>query len=105
MTTGVLERRREIGIMKAVGAGGGKISALLASEAALLGTAGGLAGYALGLLASRYVGSGLFSRTDAFVPAVLPITLGISVLAALAASALPAWRALGVPPAEVLRGD
>jgi putative ABC transport system permease protein len=105
MTTGVLERRREIGVMKAVGAGRGKITALIVSEAALLGTAGGLAGYAMGLLVARYVGTGLFARTDALVPAVLPMTLGISVLAALAASALPAWRALGVPPAEVLRGD
>jgi len=105
MTTGVLERRRELGIMKALGGTRKRISSLLLAEATILGTAGGLAGYALGLAIARYIGTGLFGRTEALVPAVLPITLGLPVLAALAASAFPIWRALGVPAAVVLRGD
>ena len=105
MTTGVLERRREMGIMKALGAGDRRIAALVLSEAAILGTAGGLAGYGLGQVLARYIGSGFFGRTGAFEPVVLPLTVAISVIAALAASALPVRRALGVQPAAVLRGD
>jgi len=105
MTTGVLERRREIGIMKALGAGGRKVASLLLAESVLLGAAGGFAGYFVGLVLVRTIGAGLLGRTDAIIPAVLPITVALSVLAALAASALPVWRALRVPAAEVLRGD
>ena len=105
MTTGVLERRRELGIMKALGGGPRRIASLLLAESAVLGTAGGLAGYFLGLAIARYLGSGLFGQTDALVLAVLPVTLALSVLSALAASAFPIWRALGVPAAVVLRGD
>jgi putative ABC transport system permease protein len=105
MSTGVLERRREMGIMKALGAGDRRISSLLLVEAAILGTAGGLAGYALGLALARFIGTGFTGPMAAFQPAVLPITLAISVIAALAASALPIRRALGVQPAAVLRGD
>lgn len=105
MTTGVLERRRELGIMKALGGVHRRIASLLLAEAAVLGTAGGLAGYLLGLAIARYIGTGLFGRTEALVPAVAPITLALSLLAALAASAFPIWRALGVPTAAVLRGD
>jgi putative ABC transport system permease protein len=105
MTTGVWERRREMGIMKALGASDRRIAALVLSEAAILGTAGGLAGYVLGIGLARYIGSGFFGRTGAFEPVVLPLTLAISAVAALAASALPVSRALGVQPAAVLRGD
>lgn len=105
MSTGVLERRREMGIMKALGAHDRNISALLLAEAAILGIAGGLAGYILGIALAMYLGTGFFGPSATFQPAVLPITLAISVAAALAASALPIKRALGVQPAAVLRGD
>jgi putative ABC transport system permease protein len=105
MTTAVLERRREIGIMKALGAGDRSISVLFLAEAAILGTAGALAGYALGMVLARYTGTGFTGPTAAFEPVVLPLTMAIFVIAALAASILPVRRALGVQAAEVLRGD
>jgi putative ABC transport system permease protein len=105
MTTTVVERRREIGLMKAIGAPGRAIASLFLAEAALIGLAGGAAGYIAGYFLAQYIGQSVFGSTVTMAPVVIPITIGISLAVAAAASAVPIKRALGIEPAAVLRGD
>jgi len=104
MSTGVLERRREIGIMKAVGAGRRRVASMFLAEASLVGAAGGLFGALAGLALGMVIEERVFGWPATFQPAVLPLTMALSILVAAAASALPIWRALAIGPASVLRG-
>lgn len=105
MTTGVTERRRELGVMKAVGASGAMIAAVFLAEALSLGLAGGLLGFLAGIAMAHAISGGVFGAAVVLSPLVLPLSVGLSALVALSASALPIQRALAVRPATVLRGD
>ena len=105
MTTTVVERRREIGMMKAIGAQGKVIASLFLAEAALIGLAGGLAGYVAGYFLAQFIGQSVFGSAVKLIPLVIPITIGISLAVAAGASAVPIRRALAIEPAIVLRGD
>lgn len=96
--TSLNERRREMAILRSVGARAGFVFLLLMSEAAFLGLAGVLLGMGLlhaslalatPLIESRY---GLFLSTSG--PGGFELALGAAVIAAaLVAGAIPAWRA------------
>jgi len=58
----VIERRTEIGLMKALGAGSGTVGFLLAAEQLLLAFVGGGTGYALGIILARLLGERIFWR-------------------------------------------
>jgi len=105
MTTTVIERRKEIGLMKAIGAGNRGIASLFLAEAAIIGLLGGLAGYLAGYVLAQFIGQSVFGSSIIFMPLVIPITIGISLAVALGASSLPIRRALKIEPAVVLRGD
>ncbi len=105
LTSGVIERQREIAIMKAVGAGRWRISALFMTEAAAVGLLGGALGCVAGLVLARLIGESVFSTDVAVVPRALLLALGRSVAVSLAGSALPVRRAQRIRPAVVLRGD
>jgi putative ABC transport system permease protein len=105
LTAAVMERRREIGIMKAVGASNGKVAAIFFTEAMVIALLGGLAGFAAGIAMAEAISRGVFGAAAVLAPRVLPITLGLSVAVAGIASILPIHRALQVQPASVLRGD
>ena len=94
MATTVLERRGEIAIMQATGAGNGLVAALFSTEVALEGAAGGLIGSWVGLLLAEWVGRAVF-QTSLDIPAMLgPVVVGAAVLAAVAGAAQPLRRAL-----------
>jgi putative ABC transport system permease protein len=104
MATTVLERRGEIAIMQATGAGNGLVAALFSTEVALEGAAGGLIGSWVGLLLAEWVGRAVF-QTSLEIPAILgPVVVGAAVLAAVAGAAQPLRRALLMEPAVALRG-
>jgi putative ABC transport system permease protein len=105
MTTTVVERRKEIGLMKAIGAPNRSIASLFLVEAAIIGLVGGLAGYLAGYVLAQYIGQSVFGSSVMLVPVVIPMTIGISLVVAVGASAVPIRRALGIEPAIVLRGD
>lgn len=105
MITGVLERSREIGLMKAIGCGNGRLTAIFLAEAAMIGTAGGILGYFAGLLLSRYIGMEIFRTAVSVKPEVFFLTILVSILVALAGSMLPVHRALSIEPVMTLRGD
>jgi putative ABC transport system permease protein len=104
MTASVMERRAEIGLMKAIGADDGHIVLIFLSEAALIGLAGGAAGYGLGLGLAQGLARTVFSVGGDVPPVVLPITLLLALAVALLGSALPVRQAVRFDPVLLLRG-
>jgi putative ABC transport system permease protein len=106
MAMSVFERTREIGILRALGWKGRHVILLILTEAAGLGTAGGLLGIALGWGALRVLA--VMPQTASVVStSVSPIHLVESLLIAigsgLVAGAYPAWRGARLSPVEALR--
>ncbi len=105
MTTSVIERQKEIGLMKSVGAENNKIVSLFLSEASIIGIIGGFLGYFIGIVLSQFIGLSVFNTAISPRFEVIPIALGISIGVSLLASILPVRRAVKVEPAIVLRGE
>lgn len=101
----VIERRTEIGLMKALGANSGLVGVLLAAEQLLLALVGGGLGYALGILLARLLGERIFGFSPEPKLFVLLIILGLAALTTLLGSALPLRRASRYDPAPILRGE
>jgi len=104
MTASVMERRVEIGLMKAIGADDGQIASIFLSEAALIGLAGGAAGYLLGLGLAQGLARWVFSAGGQMPAIVLPLTLLLAIAVALIGSALPVRQAVRFDPVLLLRG-
>jgi putative ABC transport system permease protein len=101
----VIERRTEIGLMKALGAGSGLVGVLLAAEQLLLALVGGGIGYALGIILARLLGERIFGFAPEPKLFVLLIILVLAALITLLGSALPLRRASRYDPAPILRGE
>jgi putative ABC transport system permease protein len=101
----VIERRPEIGLMKALGAGSGTVGFLLAAEQLLLALVGGGLGYSLGILLARLVGQKIFGAAPAFSFLVLGVVVGLAAVVTLLGSAIPLRRASRYEPAPILRGE
>lgn len=104
MATAMFERREEIGLMKALGAGQFMLSAIFISESVLLGCAGGLVGFFAGSLLAQKLGSNVFGSAIAVAPVVLPLVLGIAVLVSFLGSAAAIRRGVKYDPVHALRG-
>jgi putative ABC transport system permease protein len=99
-----MERRRDVGLMKALGGSMSRVVRLFFAEACSLGVLGGLLGWAAGILLSQWIGRRVFGVAIAPRLEVLPLTVALMVGVALA-GALP-LRLLGrVRPAVILRGE
>lgn len=105
MTTSVIERRKEIGLMKSIGSDNTSIITLFLSEAAIIGIIGGIIGFFIGIILSQFIGLSVFNTSISARVEVLPLVIGISVGISLFASLLPVKRATKVEPAIVLRGE
>jgi len=101
----VIERRTEIGLMKALGANSGLVAVLLAAEQLLLAFVGGGLGYALGIILARVVGERIFGFTPEPKIFVLLIILTLAALITLLGSAFPLRQASRYDPAPILRGE
>jgi putative ABC transport system permease protein len=101
----VIERRTEIGLMKALGAGSGTVGFLLAAEQLLLALLGGGLGYSLGILLARLVGQKIFGVAPEFSFLVLSVIIGLAAVVTLLGSAIPLRRASRYEPAPILRGE
>src|SRR2546421_204130 len=99
-----MERRRDVGLMKALGGSMSRVFRLFLTEAGSLGVLGGLLGYVVGILLSEWMGRRVFGVGVTPRLEVLPLTVALMVGVALA-GALP-LRLLGrVRPAVILRGE
>jgi putative ABC transport system permease protein len=101
----VIERRGEIGLMKALGAASSTVGWLLAAEQLLLALVGGSIGYGIGLLLARFLGTRIFGVPPAPSFLVLGIVLVLAAGVTLLGSALPLRRAANYDPAPILRGE
>ena len=101
----VMERRTEIGLMKALGAGSGRVGILLAAEQLLLAFVGGGVGYALGIVLAHFLGEKIFGVAPAPSLLVFVLILALAALITLLGSALPLRRASRYQPAPILRGE
>lgn len=105
MTASVVERRKEIGLMKGMGAENRRIASLFLAEAGIMGIVGGVLGYVVGVVLAFVIGLSVFDSQILPNLLVLPPALGIGAGVALLASMMPVRRATKVEPAAVLRGD
>jgi putative ABC transport system permease protein len=115
MVMSILERTREIGIMKAIGGSDGDIRKIFLVEASAIGVMGGVFGVALGWLVGRVInfGANIYIQNQGGTPGnlfSLPLWLiggaiGFSWLVSLIAGSYPASRAAKLDPIHALRHD
>jgi putative ABC transport system permease protein len=103
--TTVLERRAEVGLMKALGAGNQLVSAFFLAEQVLLALVGGGVGYVLGLGLARLLGKSVFGIPPTERLILLPVILALATAVALVGSLVPLRRVARVEPAPILRGE
>ena len=105
MATAVFERRSEVGLMKALGAGNLGVAVLFFAEAALLAVIAGTAGFVGGSLLARQIGRSIFASQITIQPVLLPVILAIAVFVTFAGSAAAIRRAVKFDPVYALRGE
>jgi putative ABC transport system permease protein len=108
MATAVLERRREIGLMRSLGASKAAIATLFYAESGLLAVLAGSVGYFAGSLLAFWLGAKIFPG-DGTAPlynfVLLPVVVAMALIVAVAGSTPSIRKALGTDPSSVLRGD
>lgn len=105
MTVIVSERKKEIGLRKALGASARSIGAEFYTEAGVMGLVGGLLGTGVGYALAWAVGVGVFDRPIAFSWWLALCSLALSAAVAVVASSAPVRRAVRIDPAVVLREE
>jgi len=105
MATAIYERRVEVGLMKALGAGSLAVSAIFFAEALLLALAGGIAGFSAGALLAHQIGQSIFNSQISIEPVLFPIIIAIAVFVTFAGSAAAIRRAVKFDPVFALRGE
>ena len=105
MATAIYERRVEVGLMKALGAGNLAVSAIFFAEALLLAIVGGIAGFSAGALLARQIGRSIFDSQISVEPVLFPIIIAIAVFVTFAGSAAAIRGAVKFDPVFALRGE
>jgi putative ABC transport system permease protein len=109
----ILERRREIGIMKAIGASDSDVQRLFFAEAGAMGILGGVVGVALGWAIGQAInfGTNVYLKHQSFPPEhfwavpwwIVLFAVLFSFLVSLAAGLYPAGSAARLDPVQALR--
>jgi len=105
MATAIFERRAEVGLMKALGAGRVAVASVFFAEATLLALMGGVLGFATGGMLARQIGRSIFNSQITIAPVVLPVILAIAVIVTFTGSAAAIRKAVELDPVFALRGE
>ena len=104
VTASVMERAKEIGLLKAIGARDRSITGVIMVEILVTALLGGIAGYFLGFGFAQLIGRSVFGSAIEMKAKVIPIVAALIAMVTVAGS-LPAIRmVLNLRPAEVLHG-
>lgn len=103
--TTAMERRSEVGLMKALGATNFLVSSLFLSEQVFLGVVGGCIGFAFGAGLASELGKTVFGIATSPRLIVLPAILAGAILIVVIGSWIPLYRAARISPAPILRGE
>jgi putative ABC transport system permease protein len=113
MVVSLIERTREIGILKALGMKSRTVLSIFLGESVIIGLMGAvvgiIAGYGLAIVVAQILGSGLLGTAGAFAltPVLTPLLLGGSLAFGVGVSVIfalyPAWRASKLKPVDALR--
>ena len=113
MFTSVLEKTKEIGIMKAIGARNNDILTIFLLNAALIGLIGGILGIVFGFLLSGFLpalmgeSGGIMSRMGSAGSVIslssVFLALGMSVFIGIVSGVVPAYQASRLKPVDALR--
>ena len=102
MTISVMERTREIGILKAIGSKSNEILLLFITEATITGLVGGIlgaiVGFTAGILVGNYIGLPVSTSTSLGL-----LVVGFAVITSVLAGLYPSWQAANLHPVEALR--
>jgi putative ABC transport system permease protein len=104
MTNVAMERRTDVGLMKAIGGSVRRVLRFFLAEAALLGLAGGVLGATAGILLSIGLGKAVFGVAARPRLIVYPVAVALTILVAIASS-FPLRRLASIRPASVFRGE
>ena len=104
MSAGIIERSKEIGLMKALGAYQWQITLLFYCEAVLSALVGGIFGCLAGWGLAKFIGAALFGAPLDFAWIVVPCVLVLSILIAVIGTWFPAHKIAKLYPIEVLYG-
>lgn len=104
MTNVAMERKMDVGLMKAIGGSMRRVLRLFLAEAALLGLAGGIIGAAVGIFLSIGLGKAVFGVAAQPRLIVYPVAVALTVIVAIL-SAFPLRRLASIRPASVFRGE
>jgi putative ABC transport system permease protein len=105
MATAIFERRAEVGLMKALGAGKLAVASVFFAEATLLALIGGVLGFGAGAWLAHQIGHSIFRSDISIQPVLLPVILAIAVMVTFAGSATAIRRAVSLDPVFALRGQ
>jgi putative ABC transport system permease protein len=103
--TTVLERSKEIGLLKAMGGSKGEVLIFFAAESFLLGILGGFAGYLSGVGIASIVTRTVFAAPAEFIPIMVLLSLGVGLFLAIFGSIGPMISVYRLDPVQSLRGE
>jgi putative ABC transport system permease protein len=104
MSNIAVERKNDVGLMKAIGGSVRGVVELFLAEAVLMGLMGGLVGSAIGVLLSISLGKAVFGVAAQPRWIVYPVAVTLTVIVSIA-SAFPLRHIAGIRPASVFRGE
>jgi len=104
MSNIAVERKNDVGLMKAIGGSVRRVVELFLAEAVLMGLMGGLVGAAIGILLSISLGKAVFGVAAQPRWIVYPVAVTLTVIVSIA-SAFPLRHIAGIRPASVFRGE
>jgi putative ABC transport system permease protein len=102
-TAGVVERSREFGLLRALGATSSQLATLLLTESLVVALAGGALGWLLGTVTAVAIRGEAFASPAAAQPLLLPLALLVAAVVAVAGTVGPMRLALRFDPIEALR--